>query len=443
MKSFSPFLNGISEILKMALPSGPLRWFGADQTANKMTSNYESGLTKFATIFLRLALAAGFLAAVTDRFGVWGPPGTTNVSWGDFDHFLAYAAKLNPELPASWIPVGGWTVTFTESIFAITLLLGFRTRTFALLSGVMLLAFALGMTIGTGIKSALNASVFSASAGAFLLATMREYFWSLDALRERISMKKLASLLLGLVLMSGTAKHALAQDKQNDERKDIREVENERMKLSMSKREKNVEVMLKLFSAVERHDEQQQIALYQPNVEFHWPSSLYGGGRLGWEETWLPLQPTAAERRMDPRIVAASEDEVVVLWHQRGVSPTGDRFDGEALGLYRLRDGKLARAQMFYFDTAAVASFLLRAITPELQRRVQTIIDRFKSLPSDRRGKVEQAFGKLQMMAPNQRPQLLDSDEFKSAFSDDERELINSMLDLNSSHDVRAQTGPD
>jgi hypothetical protein len=30
------------------------------------------------------------------------------------------------------------------------------------------------------------------------------------------------------------------------------------------------------------------------------------------------------------------------------------------LGLYLLRDGKLARAQMFYFDPAAVLSFLLK-----------------------------------------------------------------------------------
>ncbi len=150
-----------------------------------MTNNHESRLTEFATIFLRLALAAGFLAAVSDRFGFWGPPGTTNVAWGDFGHFLAYAATLNPELPASWIPIVGWIVTLAETTFAITLFLGFRTRTFALLSGLILLAFASGMTIGTGIKSALNASVFPASAGAFLLATMREYSWSLDVWKER------------------------------------------------------------------------------------------------------------------------------------------------------------------------------------------------------------------------------------------------------------------
>jgi ketosteroid isomerase-like protein len=61
---------------------------------------------------------------------------------------------------------------------------------------------------------------------------------------------------------------------------------------------------------------------------------------------------------MEPRIVAASEEEVVVLWHQRGVTPAGNRFDGEVLGLYHVRGGKLTRAQMFYFDTAALVSFL-------------------------------------------------------------------------------------
>lgn len=147
-----------------------------------MTNNYQSALAKFATIFLRLALAGAFLAAVTDRFGVGGPPGTINVAWGDFNHFLGYAGKLNPEIPASWIPAVGWIVTFAETIAATSLLLGFRTRTVALLSGLLLLAFAFGMAIETGIKSALNASVFSASAGAFLLATMRDYSWSLDAL---------------------------------------------------------------------------------------------------------------------------------------------------------------------------------------------------------------------------------------------------------------------
>jgi hypothetical protein len=35
--------------------------------------------------------------------------------------------------------------------------------------------------------------------------------------------------------------------------------------------------------------------------------------------------------------------------------------DGQVLGLYQLRDGKLARAQMFYFDPAGAARFLAEA----------------------------------------------------------------------------------
>jgi ketosteroid isomerase-like protein len=65
---------------------------------------------------------------------------------------------------------------------------------------------------------------------------------------------------------------------------------------------------------------------------------------------------------MDPRVVAVNESEVVVLWRQRGLGRAGERFDGEVLGLYQIREGKLARAQMFYFDTVAVVSFLEKAM---------------------------------------------------------------------------------
>ena len=74
------------------------------------------------------------------------------------------------------------------------------------------------------------------------------------------------------------------------------------------------------------------------------------------------FQAGETERRMDPRVVAVSEDEGVVLWRQRGVSMSGEQFEGEVLGLYQVREGKLARAQMFYFDTAAVARFLARSM---------------------------------------------------------------------------------
>jgi ketosteroid isomerase-like protein len=131
----------------------------------------------------------------------------------------------------------------------------------------------------------------------------------------------------------------------------------------------NARLMLEIFSAIERRDASRVATLFDADLELHWPASLpYGGVARGvrrtgpsWEGTWDPLQPSEAERRMDPRVVAASPEEVVVLWRQRGVSPAGERFDGEVLGLYQMRKGKLVRGQMFYFDTAALARFLARA----------------------------------------------------------------------------------
>ena len=125
----------------------------------------------------------------------------------------------------------------------------------------------------------------------------------------------------------------------------------------------NKNLLLKAFSAIERRNDQQFSELLHPDFEIHWPPSLpYGTGKdRTWSDTWNLLQPTGAERSMDPRVVAANEDEVVVLWRQRGISFSGERFETEVLGLYRVRDGKLARAQMFYFDTAAVAKFLAAA----------------------------------------------------------------------------------
>jgi uncharacterized protein len=128
----------------------------------------------------------------------------------------------------------------------------------------------------------------------------------------------------------------------------------------------NIEVIREIFGAIERRDQERFAQLCTPDLKLHWPPSLpYGGVSRGldspkpnWQDTWGPLQPTDAERRMDSRVVAATDEEAVVLWHQRGLSPTGERIDQPVLGLYRFRDGRLARGQMFYFDTADVARFL-------------------------------------------------------------------------------------
>jgi thiosulfate dehydrogenase (quinone) large subunit len=136
----------------------------------------------FETAFLRSALAAGFFSAVADRFGLWGAPGAQHTAWGNMAHFFRYVAILNPWFPAALIPTVGWLATVAEIALGLLLLIGFQTRWAARLSGLLLLAFAFGMTAGTTIKSAFDASVFAASAGAFLLAKARTFPWSIDSM---------------------------------------------------------------------------------------------------------------------------------------------------------------------------------------------------------------------------------------------------------------------
>jgi hypothetical protein len=67
----------------------------------------DSKFAGYSTLLLRIGLGAGFLSAVTDRFGVWGAYGQPNVDWGNFSRFLEYTHTLNWYLPAAMIPLVG------------------------------------------------------------------------------------------------------------------------------------------------------------------------------------------------------------------------------------------------------------------------------------------------------------------------------------------------
>lgn len=129
-------------------------------------------------LFLRLALGFGFLSAVADRFGIWGKEVSV---WGNWGNFLDYTQVINPWVPGSLIPTVGIIATVAEIIFALFLLIGFKTEFFAKLSGFLLLMFALSMTFSTGIKGALDFSVYTASAAAFALSTIREKYLEVDS----------------------------------------------------------------------------------------------------------------------------------------------------------------------------------------------------------------------------------------------------------------------
>lgn len=83
-------------------------------------------------------------------------------------------AVLDPHNAVNCCPFLAWAATALEFSFGLALLLGIWLRWAALGSSVLLLLFATAMAISFGIKSPLDYSVFSASAGAIVLA-LREF----------------------------------------------------------------------------------------------------------------------------------------------------------------------------------------------------------------------------------------------------------------------------
>jgi uncharacterized membrane protein YphA (DoxX/SURF4 family) len=155
---------------------------GARSSKRAMMNTRWAGLATVSSVFLRLALGISFLSAVADRFGLWGVYGEPNVAWGNYARFVAYTAKLNWFLPAATIPALAIIATAAETLFGILLVLGWKTRTIALLSGVLLTTFALTMTMALGVKAPLDLSVFSAAGGALFLATSANFPFSFDEL---------------------------------------------------------------------------------------------------------------------------------------------------------------------------------------------------------------------------------------------------------------------
>lgn len=139
----------------------------------------------FSSVFLRYALGLGFLSAVADRFGLWGPFGQPNVSWGNFSRFLEYTHTLNWFVPAGMIPTMGIIATGAELLFGLLLLVGWYTRVTALLSGLLQIVFGVAMALALGVKAPLNYSVFTAAGGAFLLTSCERFPFSVDDLLFR------------------------------------------------------------------------------------------------------------------------------------------------------------------------------------------------------------------------------------------------------------------
>ncbi|CAC9975448.1 DoxX family membrane protein [Flavobacterium panici] len=120
-------------------------------------------------LFLRLALAVTMLSAVADRFGFWGE----NSTWGNWQNFEKYTTQLTFFLPPILNKFSAYTATFLEIALSLLLLSGFKVKLTAIVTGILLLLFALSMSISLGVKAPLDYSVLVGSSAAFLLAAQK------------------------------------------------------------------------------------------------------------------------------------------------------------------------------------------------------------------------------------------------------------------------------
>lgn len=126
-------------------------------------------IERFAALYARMALGSAFLSAVAARFGLWHDRGPH-----PFAQFIQYTAEVNSFLPGSFAPLLAVAATIAETTLGILLIAGVTLRWTGLAGAILLALFGTAMAISGGVKSAFDASVFSASAAALLLSVISE-----------------------------------------------------------------------------------------------------------------------------------------------------------------------------------------------------------------------------------------------------------------------------
>ncbi|WP_027373830.1 MULTISPECIES: DoxX family protein [Chryseobacterium] len=137
---------------------------------------------QFPQLFLRLALGLTMLSAVADRFGWWSKE---NSAWGNMSSFEDYTRQLTFFLPASLSTFSAYAATFLEILLPVMLILGFKTKIAAYGTSILLLIFALSMSVALGVKAPLNYSVWVGSAASLLLTVQQHYSLSIDQLTKK------------------------------------------------------------------------------------------------------------------------------------------------------------------------------------------------------------------------------------------------------------------
>lgn len=81
-------------------------------------------------------------------------------------------------------------------------------------------------------------------------------------------------------------------------------------------------------------------------------------------------------------------------------------------------------------------------LPPEQRQRLQAIQERMRQLPEDRRQKLRSAFHQLKGMTPEQRAAYFGSERFQSVFSDEERDILRGLTDIEGTPELAEPPDP-
>jgi hypothetical protein len=116
-------------------------------------------------------LAAEFAGAVADRFGAFGPPGASGVSWGSWPVFVEYTATLLHDPAQVLVVAAAVGATVAEVVLAVALLSGWQRRWVGKAAAGLLAVYLVAMATSVGWDDVATYAL-PAQIGAALLVTV-------------------------------------------------------------------------------------------------------------------------------------------------------------------------------------------------------------------------------------------------------------------------------
>jgi hypothetical protein len=106
--------------------------------------------TAVAGRVVAVLLALAFAGAVADRFGLWGGPGASGVSWGSWSAFVEYTQALLHGVPLPVAAVAAVGATAAEIVLAVALLAGWQRRWTGKAAAGLLTCYLVAMGLSVG-----------------------------------------------------------------------------------------------------------------------------------------------------------------------------------------------------------------------------------------------------------------------------------------------------